>query len=527
MNLRESSYRLAWRGNRVLPSCGLVILVVVLVSAAGAQNAERLSQVKRVYVDSLGEGRRASDVRSQIIRRLGKSRDIRAVQNVNDADAVIKGTEQIWTTGEISLSPRSHSANQPVYEGFLSAELVGKNHKTLWSYLVTPSKFRWGSITEDLAAQLASRLLADIRGRGQPEESPASANSPDARAALKGAGATFPAPLYRKWFELFEERRADVHIDYDAVGSGEGIRRLTEGQIDFGASEMPLSDRAMTETHRHFLHIPVVVGAVVPIYNLPGLRQKINFTSEILAGIYLGKIKKWDDPQIRTANRGVALPAAEIVVIHRSDRSGTSFVWSDYLSKVSADWKASVGADVAVRWPVGVGAEYNEGVAATVQQTPDSIGYVEFIYAIQHELSFGTVRNASGQFIKADIASVIEAARTAGALDRDSRASITDAPGKVAYPIATYTWLLLPEKIEDKNKRAALLELIRWILTSGQKSCSALGYAPLPPDIAKRGLDSVERTISSESGKAQLGLPRAAVRINFRASISAIPNIAP
>jgi len=510
----------------VLWSCGLVILVLMLPSTARSQNAERLSQVKKVYVDSLGDNRRASEMRSQIVRRLGKSQDVRVVQNATDADAVIKGTEQIWTTGEVSLSPRSRSVNQSVYEGFLSVELVGKNHQTLWSYLVTPSKFRWGSIIEDLAAQLVSRLLADVKQRSQPEESSASATPQDARAALKGAGATFPAPLYRKWFELFEERHADIHIDYDAVGSGEGIKRLSEEQIDFGASEMPLSDQAMAEAHRHFLHIPVVVGAVVPIYNVPGLRQKINFTPEILAGIYLGKIKKWDDPQIRTANSGAALPRAEIVVIHRSDGSGTSFVWSQYLSKVSPEWKASVGADVSVHWPVGVGAEYNEGVAATVQQTPDSIGYVEFIYAIQHELSFGTVKNAAGQFIKADIASVTEAARTAGALDRDSRAFITDAPGKAAYPIATYTWLLLPETIEDKNKRAALVELIRWILTVGQKSCSALGYAPLPADIAKHGLDSLEQRFPAEPAKAQADLSLRG-QVNFCASTSAIPDIAP
>jgi len=506
--------------------CGLVILVLMLASAARAQHAERLSQVQKVYVDSLGDTRRASEMRRQIVRRLGKSQGIRVVPNPTDADAVMKGTEQVWTTGEVSLSPRSHSVEQAVYEGFLSVELVGKNHQTLWSYLVTPSKFRWGSITEDLAAQLVSRLLADSKGRGQAEESTASATPQDARAALKGAGATFPEPLYRKWFQLFEERHAEVHIDYDAVGSGEGIRRLSAGLIDFGASEMPLSDQAMADTHLHFLHIPVVVGAVVPIYNVPGLRQKINFTPEILAGIYLGKIQQWDDPQIRTANPGAALPKAGIVVVHRSDGSGTSFVWSEYLCKVSPEWKVSVGADVTVHWPVGLGAEYNEGVAAAVQRTPDSIGYVEFIYAIQHELSFGTVRNAAGQFIKADIASVTEAARTAGAPDRGSRSSIIDAPGKTAYPIATYTWLLLPEKIEDKTKRAVLLELIRWILTSGQKSCSVLGYAPLPPDIAKRGLDSLEQSFPAEPGKAQAHLALRG-QVNFCASTSAIPDNAP
>ena len=490
------------RCHRVFPCLLILTLMLATTIRISAQSAENLSQVKKVYVDSLGQSRRAAQMRSQLVRRIGKSHDIRVVQDLADADAVMKGTEQIWTSAEVSLSPRSHSLTQPVYEGYLSVELVGKDRQTLWSYLVTPSKFPWGGITDDLARQVASRLLGDLKEHS-PHEEPSASTPQNARATLNAAGATFPAPLYRKWFELFEEQHAEVRINYDPVGSGEGIRRLGEGQIDFGASEMPVSDQTVVETHRHFLHVPVVVGAVVPIYNVRGLHQKIDFTPEVLAGIYLGKIKKWNDPQIKMANKGAALPDAEIVVVHRSDGSGTSFVWSEYLSKVSAEWKATVGAGVTVPWPLGVGAQYNEGVAATVDQTPNSIGYVELIYAIQHELSFGAVRNAAGKFIKADLASVTEAARTAGILDRGLRASLTDPPGQAAYPIASYTWLLIPEEIEDNNKRAVLLELVRWILTSGQKSCSALGYAPLPPDIAKRGLDSVEQAISDDAKKAQ------------------------
>jgi phosphate transport system substrate-binding protein len=267
---------------------------------------------------------------------------------------------------------------------------------------------------------------------------------------------------------------------------------LKQGKLDFGASEIPLSDHEMAGSHPQFLQVPMVLGAVVPIYNLPGVRKSVNFTPEILAGIYLGKIKKWNDSRVQTANPDVTLPDAEIVVAHRSDDSGTSFVWTDYLSKVSSEWKRDVGAGENVRWPVGVGAAYNDGVASTVQKTSNSIGYVEFIYAIQHELSFAAVKNAAGQFIRADIDSVTAAAQAAGSRDGDLRVSITNASGKSAYPIATYTWLLLPEQSADKNKQAVLLDLVHWMLTAGQKNCSALGYAPLPADVARRGLQSVD-----------------------------------
>ncbi len=400
------------------------LLLMLTISLSGfAQMAETLSQAKKLYVDSLGRSRRAEEIRTKLIRRLERSHQIELVTDRAKADALITGTAQMWTVGETSLSPHSH-VNQPGFEGYLSMEVTGKNHQTLWSYLATPSKFPWGGVSDDLARQIVSRLLQDIsEGDTQPNSS-ASASPANVGATLKGAGATFPAPLYRKWFQSFEESRPEIHVDYDAVGSGEGIRRVSEGRADFGASEMPLTDKAMAESHRRFIQIPVVLGAIVPIYNVPQLRRRINFTPEILAGIYLGKIKRWNDAQIRSANPSVSLPNAEITVVHRSDASGTSFVWSDYLSKVSPEWKASVGADVSVSWPVGVGAAYNDGVAGTVQHTPNSIGYVEFIYAIQHELSFAAVKNAAGRFIKADLASVTEAARSSGTPDRSFRLSI-------------------------------------------------------------------------------------------------------
>ena len=471
------------------------LLVLVSASAIGgsAQGAERLSQVKKLYVDSLGTDRGAAEMREQMVRLLRKSHDVQVVSDPKEADALIRGTGRIWITGHVTLNPRSHGSSQPTFEGFLSAEVVGKNGDTLWSYLVSPSNFPWNGITDDLAHQLVSKLLAALKGESQ-QEPPAAGPAEQVEGTLRGAGATFPAPLYQRWFELFQEQNPKAHISYDAVDSAEGIQRLEEGKADFAASEMPLSDQAMSEAHQRFIHLPAVLGAVVAIYNVTGLHQNLNFTPETLSGIFLGKITRWNDPQIRKSNRGAVLPDADIVVVHRSDGSGTSFVWSDYLSKISPQWKASVGAGATVQWPVGIGAEGNEGVASAVQQTPNSIGYVEFIYAIQHELSFGAVRNAAGQFIKANISSVTAAAAaTAGTLGHDFRVSITNPPGDDAYPVATYTWLLLPERMDDKHKKSVMTELLGWALTSGQKKCSALGYAPLPAEVAKRALDSFDQ----------------------------------
>jgi phosphate ABC transporter phosphate-binding protein len=480
------------------------LCIVLAMATAGAnsgfaQAAVSLSQVKRIYVDSIGTDNGAAKMRERLVQRLRKSGELQIVSDAKEADALIRGTGRIWVTGSTSLSPHSHSASQPTLGGFLSVEVVGKDGTTLWSYLVSPSNFPWNSISDDLARQMVSKLLAAIKGETAPE--PADAG-PMAQVAgtLKGAGATFPAPLYQRWFELFQEQHPNVHISYDAVGSAEGILRLEQGKADFGASELPVSDEAMAEAHKHFVPVPAVLGAVVVIYKVKGVHQTLNFTPEVLAGIFLGKIHKWDDPQIRESNRGVALPDADIVVVHRSEGSGTTFVWTDYLSKISPQWKASVGVGASVPWPVGVGAEGNEGIASTVQQTPNSIAYVEFIYALQHELSFGAVRNAAGEFVKASLSSVTAAGAAAaataagtpaGTSGQDFRVSITNPPGHAVYPIATYTWLLLPET-EDKNKKSVLTELLRWVLTSGQKKCSALGYAPLPVEVAKSALESLD-----------------------------------
>ncbi len=476
------------RGLKFLSSlCAVLAMVSTIATSASAQVADRLSEVNKIYVDSLGSDNGAAKIRERLIVRLRKSH-LQLVSDPKQADAVIRGTGRVWVTGYSSLSPHSHNASEATFEGFLSVELIGKNDDTLWSYLVSPSNFPWTSISDDLARQLVRKLLAALKG--EVPQVPPAGTLLQVEGVLKGAGATFPAPLYQRWFELFQEQYPNAHITYDTVGSAEGIQRLEDGKVDFAASEMPVSEQAMSKGQQRFLHIPAVLGAVVVTYNVKGLRQTLNFTPEILAGIYLGKIRKWNDPQIKESNRGATLPDANIIVVHRTDGSGTSFVWTDYLSKISPEWKASVGSGATVPWPVGIGAQGNEGVASAAQQTPNSVAYVEFIYAIQHQLSFGAVRNSAGQFVKASISSVTAAAAT-GTPGRDFRVSITNAPGKGVYPIATYTWLLLPEA-SDQNKKTILTELLRWVLTSGQKKCAALGYAPLPVEVAKRALESFD-----------------------------------
>jgi phosphate transport system substrate-binding protein len=312
------------------------------------------------------------------------------------------------------------------------------------------------------------------------------AQSPS-QAALTAAGATFPAPLYEKWFSSLEEKHHDIRIRYDAIGSQSGIERFRNGEVDFAAVDIPLSDEMLAQLGRKAFHFATVLGAVVPVYNVAGLQRDLRFTPEVLAGIYLGDVRKWNDPRIRAVNHGAGLPDADIAVVYRSDGSGTSFVWADYLSKVSPQWKATVGAGVTLRWPVGTGAEHNAGVAQRVQETPNSIGYVEFYYAIQNRLNFGWVRNSEGRLIQADLPSITTAAAGASAkMGSDFRVSITNAPGKDWYPIATFTWFLLPQGFDEPAKKAAVVELLHWVLSSGQKQCSAFGYAPLPDEIAAR-----------------------------------------
>jgi phosphate transport system substrate-binding protein len=312
-----------------------------------------------------------------------------------------------------------------------------------------------------------------------------SAASPAAAGLINGAGATFPFPIYFKWFDEYRKLHPDTQINYQSIGSGGGIRQLQAGTVDFGASDSPMTDEQIAKMAVKPLHFPTVLGAVVPTYNVPGVSQELKFTPEALAEIFLGTAKKWNAPAIAKANPGVALPANDIVVIHRSDGSGTTFVWTDYLSKVSKPWSSRAGVGTSINWPVGLGAKGNEGVAGQVMQTPNSIGYVELVYAIQNRMSFGAVRNAAGAFVRADLASVTAAAASTP-MPEDFRVSIVNPPGKDAYPISSFTWLLIPSRIPNPAKRAALTGFLTWMLADGQKMTTALSYAPLPQDVVSR-----------------------------------------
>jgi phosphate transport system substrate-binding protein len=301
---------------------------------------------------------------------------------------------------------------------------------------------------------------------------------------INGAGATFPAPIYQKWFGEYHTAHPTVAINYQSLGSGAGVQQLTAGTVDFGASDMPMTDEQISKLPGKAFHFPTVMGAVVPTYNLPGVTQTLKFSPETLSGIYLGTITKWNDPKLVKDNAGVKLPNADIVVVHRSDASGTSFVWTDYLSKISPEWKSKVGALSQVSWPTGLGGKGNEGVSGTVKQTPNSIGYVELIYAANNKMAYGSVKNAAGAFVTASTESVSEAAAGAAkSMPADFRVSITNAPGKGAYPISSFTWLLVPAKIPDANKSKAITGFIKWMLTDGQKEAAAMYYAPLPKNV--------------------------------------------
>ncbi|HVN05108.1 MAG TPA: phosphate ABC transporter substrate-binding protein PstS, partial [Bryobacteraceae bacterium] len=308
------------------------------------------------------------------------------------------------------------------------------------------------------------------------------------------AGATFPYPIYGKWFEEFGKKDANVQVNYQAIGSGGGIRQLTEGTVDFGASDMPMTDEQMSKMKVKPLHFPTVLGGIVPTYNIPGVTQDLKFTGTTLAGIYLGQITKWNDPALAKINPGVKLPNTDIIVVHRSDGSGTTFVFTDYLSKVSPEWKSKVGSNTSVKWPTGLGASGNPGVAGLVKQTPNSIGYVELIYAVQNKMGYGEMQNSAGTFLKADFNSVTEAAAGAAKnMPDDFRVSITNAPGKRAYPISTFTWLLIPSTITDASKKQAIVAFLHWMLVDGQKYCADLGYAPLPKTVVAKEEKAIAR----------------------------------
>lgn len=307
----------------------------------------------------------------------------------------------------------------------------------------------------------------------------------NAQTNLNAAGATFPYPIYSKWFSEFHNAHSDIAINYQSIGSGGGIQQLKAGTVDFGASDMPLDDEKLKDMGKPIIQLPTVMGSVVPAYNVPGVSGEIKFTPEALAGIFLGHIKKWNDQALTGPNPGLNLPDQDIVVVHRSDGSGTTFVFTDYLSKVSPEWKSSVGSSTSVKWPTGIGGKGNEQVAGLVRQQPGAIGYVELIYALQNNITFGPVKNAAGNFIKASLDST-SAASSAKNMENDLRVSITNAAGKNAYPISSFTYLLIPTQWQDQTKKNAVVAFLNWMVDHGQSMVEQLNYAPLPKPVVQK-----------------------------------------
>jgi phosphate transport system substrate-binding protein len=310
---------------------------------------------------------------------------------------------------------------------------------------------------------------------------------------INGAGATFPYPIYSKWFSEYSQAHPSVKINYQSIGSGGGIRQVSEGTVDFGATDGPMSDQQLAEAKVKVMHIPTVLGAVVPVYNIPGVSKELNFSGDVIADIYLGKITKWNDPRIVKDNPGVTLPGNSILPVYRSDGSGTTYIFTDYLSKVSSDWSSRVGKNTSVKWPTGIGQKGNEGVAGMVRQSPNSFGYVELIYAVQNKMSYGAVKNAAGKFLQASTDGVTAAAAAASkSMPADYRVSITNAPGATSYPISSFTWLLIPTHSTDPSKAKALADFLGWMLDHGEAEAAPMTYAPLPKPVQ----DMVRKSIA-------------------------------
>jgi phosphate ABC transporter phosphate-binding protein len=467
-----------------LSFCALLLLLSSLNSAS-ASTSQPPQNNRSVFVAALDTTNSTNALCKALIERLKKSSGITLASNEKTADTVLRVQSVIWSTGTVSLNPRSNSSRHTNYEGYATSELSDRSDQALWSYLATPSRYRFANITDDLAAQLSTRLL-DAAKSGFAPAPVGAIGAIGLGAALRVGGATFPAPLYLKWFESFKQSGGSP-ITFDPVGSVGGIDQLAAGKLDMAASDIPSTDAAASG--KQTLVFPSVIGGVVPIFNLPGGVRDLDLTPQLLADIYSGKIRKWNDPRIRQTNKSVSLPDAEIVVVHRSDGSGTTFVWTSFLAEASADWKQRVGA--TTEWPVGVGATGNQGVADQVATTANSIGYVELTYAIQHHLYYASVSNHAGRFIKADLASLTAAASKAHIEGGDKGLSLLNTTTANAYPIATFTYFLVPKNSPNHQPHAALSAFLRWMLTTGQRQCSSLGYAPLPRDLINEELQTL------------------------------------
>jgi phosphate ABC transporter phosphate-binding protein len=455
-----------------------------MFGSALAWPAAPTDQIRRIYVEPFAIRAGSEKFREDVISELRKLSSVSLAADESSADAILGGGGEVWIKGYRSHNPQLGKVSPngtPIYTGFLSMELRDKNGQTLWSYLATPP-----AASEDVSKDLSTLIVKKlVEGLEQGEAPSRTAPPSQPTTILKGAGATFPFPVYTKWFTNYRRENPALQITYEPIGSEAGVRKLLANSVDFGASDSPevIHELAPADEER-YLFFPSVVGAVVPVVNLPGLPGDIAFTPEALAGIYLGKIKKWNDPILTRTNRGLRLPDLDIKVVHRADGSGTSYAWTDYLSKTSPEWKAQVGTSLADNWPVGLGANGNDGVSKLVKEQAGSIGYVEFIYALQNHLSYGRVRNRDGKFVSASLESIAAAASHSMKISQDFKVSIVDAPGAGAYPISSFTWIVVPARSADDAKRNALTGFLQWMLGPGQRQAAALGYLPLPKDVA-------------------------------------------
>jgi phosphate transport system substrate-binding protein len=468
-------------------------LACMILGFALAQQTARGAPVRQIYVEPFTTQGGSENFRDEVIRALGNLHEVSLTQDKASADAVLGGGGAVWIKGYRSHNPQLGNVpanGSPIYTGFLSVELRDKDDETLWSYLATPPEAS-RDVAKDLATQIENKLASALN---QIEVDPSAAPLSQPKTVLKGAGATFPFPVYSKWFSNYRRLDPALQITYAPVGSEQGIRELMAGRVDFGASDSPdaVHDIAAGDESK-YLFFSSVVGAVVPIVNLPALPGDMAFTPEVLAGIYLGKIKKWNDPLLTRINRGMHLPDLEITVVHRADGSGTSYVWTDYLSKTSPEWKAQVGTSIAPKWPAGIAGTGNDGVAALVKDHPGSIGYVEFIYALQNHMSYGRVRNQAGKFVSASLESISAAVSHYGKAPRNFKASLVDMPGEEVYPIISFTWIVVPTHIPDAARRTALVDFLKWMVGPGQRQAAALGYLPLPAELSKKEQDALRQ----------------------------------
>jgi phosphate transport system substrate-binding protein len=480
------------QGSRVRNMPFLIGCVLLALPASAWQATDR--GARRIYVEPFATKAGAEKLREDLTEEIGKLHSVSIVPDESNADLILGGGGEVWIRAYRSFSPRSHmklpTNGTPIYGGFLSVELKNKHGVTVWSYLATP-----GTASEDISKDLSKRIAKHLtEALNQPETPAAAAPRTHPAITLNGAGATFPYPVYQKWFTNFQVQDPGTQITYDSIGSDAGVRKLLAGSVDFGASDSPEAIHELAPgDESSYLLFPSVVGAVVPIVNVPGVPADIAFTPEALAGIFLGKITKWNDPVIVRANRGVHLPELDIVVVHRADGSGTSYAWTDYLSKADAEWRANVGCSLVPKWPTGRGATGNDGVAKLVKELGGSIGYVEFIYALQNHLSYGRIRNQNGEFVEASLESIAAAVGHSSQIRDDFKASIVDAPGEDAYPIASFTWIVVPTHIADEAKRSSITAFLKWMLGPGQRQAAALGYLALPKEIVAKEEDAIAR----------------------------------